>query len=211
MKIIGTVGWASVVVLGGLLLGFSGFVPGTRDAASVTASTTTGKAAIGGPFRLTTHQGEPLTNEDLSGKPYLLFFGFTHCPDVCPTTLYELTGLLRELGPNADRLTPLFVTVDPERDTQDLLASYMTSFDERILALRGTPEQTQEAVKAFAACAGKVLSEGGRYTMEHTAGVYMMGADGSFMGMLDMHEPEATRLEKLRRLANSAARNQEKQ
>src|SRR3546814_8194408 len=92
-----------------------------------------------------------LTNEDLKGKSYLVFFIFTHCPDICPTTLFELTGLMQDLGSDAEKITPLFITVDPERDTQELLASYMTSFDSRLLALRVTKEQTDQAVQAFAA------------------------------------------------------------
>src|SRR3546814_5497793 len=123
-------------------------------------------AAIGGPFELTTHRDGALTNEDLKGKPYLVFFGFTHCPDICPTTLFELTSLMQDLGPDAEKITPLFITIDPERDTQELLASYMTSFDSRILALRGTTEQTDQAVKAFAAYFKKVPLESGNYTMD---------------------------------------------
>jgi len=125
------------------------------------------------------------------------------CPDVCPTTLFELTDLMTELGATADRFNVAFITVDPERDTSEMLAGYMASFDTRIMALRGNPEQTQTAVKAFAAYARKVPTDGGNYTMDHTAGVYLMDADGDFKGTLDMHEPREVRLQKIRNLLNS--------
>ncbi|MEH6721550.1 MAG: SCO family protein [Aurantimonas endophytica] len=205
LKIIRITAWGAVAIVAGVLLAFSGILPGVERPGAVTSSTGTGAAAIGGPFELTTHRGETLTNEDLEGKPYLVFFGFTHCPDVCPTTLFELTGLLADLGPDADNITPLFITVDPDRDSQELLASYMTSFDPRILALRGTEEQTDEAVNAFAAYYEKVPLEGSNYTMDHTAGVYLFDAEGEFAGTLDLHEAREAQLQKLQRLAETAA------
>lgn len=205
LKIIRIGAWGAVAIVGGVLLAFSGILPGIERPGAVTSSMVTGVAAIGGPFELTTHRGETLTNVDLEGRPYLVFFGFTHCPDICPTTLFELTGLLADLGPGADKITPLFITVDPERDSQELLASYMTSFDPRILALRGTTEQTDQAATAFAAYYEKVPLEGGNYTMDHTAGVYLIDAEGEFMGTLDLHESQDTQLQKLRRLAETAA------
>src|SRR3546814_12219019 len=111
-------------MVGGALLSFSGVLP-DRDKREVTSSTVTDFAAMGGPFELTTHRDGALTNEDLKGKPYLVFFGFTHCPDICPTTLFELTSLMQDLGPDAEKITPLFITIDPERDTQEFLASYI--------------------------------------------------------------------------------------
>jgi len=140
------------------------------------------------------------TNEDLLGTPYAVFFGFTNCPDVCPTTLFELTGLLADLGADADRIEILFITVDPDRDTVEPLGAYMSAFDQRITALRGTPDETDAAVKAFRGYYRKVPIEGGEYTMDHTAGIILMGADGRFAGTLDLHEPKATQLAKLRRL-----------
>lgn len=159
-----------------------------------------GRAAVGGPFELVTHHGKPFTNADVTGRPYLVFFGFTHCPDICPTTLGELSVLMDELGEDANRFTPLMITVDPERDTAPVLAEYMASFDSRIIALTGTPARTATAVKAFKAYSSKVPLEGGNYTMDHTAGVFLMKASGEFSGMLDMHEAPEVRLEKLRRL-----------
>jgi len=202
-KLFRVVVWVAVAVFGVLLIGLTVFKPWQQQTKATITST--GIAAIGGPFELTSHRGETVDNARLAGKPYLAFFGFTHCPDVCPTTLFELTDFMRELGPAADRFNVLFFTVDPERDTQDLLAQYMTAFDERILALRGSREQTDAVVKAFAAYARKVPVEGGQYTMDHTAVVYLMDAEGRLIGTLDMHEPRETRMQKLRRLAGGGA------
>jgi protein SCO1/2 len=169
---------------------------------SVTVTSVSGETssppAIGGPFRLTSHKGETVTNESLKGKPYAVFFGFTHCPDVCPTTLFDLTNLLQELGPDGDKIIPVLITVDPERDPPQVLAEYMLAFDPRILALTGTREEVDVAVKAFKAFARRVPTEGG-YTMDHTALIYLMDEKGRFFSTLDRHEDKRAQLAKLRR------------
>lgn len=200
LRIFRIVTWLLVVIVAAWLF-VSGNLPRFRQ--EEMASSRTSTPAIGKPFELISHQGAVVNNATLKGKPYLAFFGFTHCPDVCPTTLFELTDLMTELGPVADRFNVAFITVDPERDTGEMLAGYMSSFDTRIMALRGTPEQTQTAVKAFAAYARKVPTDGGNYTMDHTAGVYLMDADGEFKGILDMHEPREVRLKKIRNLVGA--------
>lgn len=200
IKIFRIATWAAIAVLVAVLIGLSGLLPGTGPASQPAA---TGTARVGGPFSLTSHKGNTVDNAKLAGKPYLVFFGFTHCPDICPTTLYELTDLMAELGPAADRFTPLFITVDPERDTPEILAEYMTAFDERILALRGGQAETDTTVKAFAAYYRKVPTDGGGYTMDHTAGVILIDAEGRFAGKLDMHEPRETVLAKLKRLVGA--------
>lgn len=187
------------------LIGLAGsFLAG----AAIVAVTVAVKAPASGTakqraFELRTVDGAPFRSADLAGKPYLVFFGFTHCPDVCPTALFELTALLKDIGPAADRITPLFVSVDPERDTAELLKLYMTSFDPRIVALRGNAEQTKAAADAFSAYYRKVQTASDNYTMDHTAGLFLIRADGRLQGMLDMHEPRENQLEKLRRLAES--------
>ena len=181
-----------LLIIGYLLQSGGGKRVGEPDASST--------PSIGRPFELVSHRGQVIDNAVLKGKPYLAFFGFTHCPDICPTTLFELSDLMSELGPAASGFNVVFISVDPERDTQQLLNEYMTSFDRRILALRGTPEQTATAVKAFSAYARKVPTEDGSYTMDHTAGVYMMDANGSFKGTLDMHESREVRMKKIRNL-----------
>ncbi len=161
---------------------------------------TSGVAAIGGPFRLTSQTGAPVTEADLKGKPFAVFFGFTHCPDVCPTALFDISSLLKDLGPAGDRMQVLFVSVDPARDTPELLRTYLESFDPRITALTGTEEEVQAMAKAYRAFYRKVPTGGGNYTVEHTATVYLMGRSGEFVTALDAHENREAKLAKLKRL-----------
>jgi protein SCO1/2 len=152
---------------------------------------------VGGPFSLVDAAGKPVTDADFRGRPMLVFFGFTHCPEVCPTTLLEMTGWLKALGPEADKLQPLFVTVDPARDTPAQMALYLQSFDPRIRGLSGTQEQVDATVKAYKAYA-KRIPTGDDYTMDHTASVYVMDAAGRFRTLIDYHEDAATALAKIR-------------
>ena len=179
---------------------FVGVLPKTDESAQSASST----SQSGPAFELTSHKGQPVSNEALAGKPYLAFFGFTNCPDICPTTLFELTDLMDELGPVSDRFNVVLISVDPERDTQERLAKYMTAFDNRILALRGTLAQTEAALKTFGAKARKVPTAGDNYTMDHTAGVFLIDSRGNRAGVLDMHEPRNIRLEKLRNLVSKS-------
>jgi protein SCO1/2 len=146
-------------------------------------------AAIGGPFSLTDQNGHTVTDRDLKGRPFLVFFGFTHCPDVCPTALFEVSEVMRALGPDADRMRALFITVDPERDTPATLKDYLSSFDPRLSALTGDPEAVAAVAKAYRVYFKKVpLSEGG-YTMDHTAIVYLMNKDGKFVSPFNIKRP----------------------
>ncbi len=149
----------------------------------------TGKAAIGGPFTLVNQDGRSVTERDLAGRPHLVFFGFTHCPDVCPTTLQQISDVLAAMGPKADGLKVAFVSVDPERDTPEALKRYLASFDPRIMGLTGSPEQVRDAVKAYRAYAKKVPGRDGDYTMEHTALVYLMDARNEFVSALNLARP----------------------
>jgi protein SCO1/2 len=158
------------------------------------------QVAIGGPFRLTTQENETFSSDTLKGSPYLVFFGFTHCPEVCPTTLFDLSQNLAALGKDADRLKVLFITVDPARDTPDLMRTYLASFEPRIIGLTGSEEEIAAVAKAYRVYYRKVPTNDG-YTMDHTATVYLMGRDGGFVGTLDFHEPRETQLAKLTRLA----------
>jgi protein SCO1/2 len=160
---------------------------------------TTGVPAVGGPFSLVNHRGERVTHNTLKGKPTAYFFGFTHCPEVCPTTLFEMTQHLKELGPDADKLNVVFVTVDPERDTPELLKTYMEGFDPRIVALTGTPEEMAVAAKAFRIAYRKVPTEGGDYTMDHTSSVIVTDARGELVTLIDYHEEAPSALAKLKR------------
>lgn len=135
--------------------------------------------AIGGPFQLIDVQtGRQVTDRDFPGKWLMVFFGYTHCPDVCPTTLSNISDALLNLGPLADRIQPLFVTVDPLRDTQQVLADYAAAFDPRIVGLTGTPDQVARAAEAYGVYYAK-REVGDDYYMDHTATIYLMRPDGS--------------------------------
>ncbi len=161
-------------------------------------------SAIGGPFTLTDQHGTTVTDASLKGHPSAMFFGYTFCPDVCPTTLSDLTLLMEKLGPDGDKLKVYFVTVDPERDTQEQLATYLQAFDPRFLGLTGSRPAIDQIIKEYRVYAKKVPLEGGSYTMDHTASVYLLDNDGRLTGTLDYHEKEETALAKLKRLIGGA-------
>ncbi len=151
----------------------------------------TGTASVGGPFALTTQEGRTLTDKDLRGSPFLVFFGFTHCPDICPTKLFEISEVLRAAGPKGEKLRALFVTVDPERDTPEIMKSYLGSFDPRIIGLSGDRPAIDAMIKAYRAYARKVPLQGDDYTMDHTALVYLMAKDGGFIGAFNIEQTPA--------------------
>lgn len=155
--------------------------------------------AIGGAFSLVDTEGRRVSDADLKGKPAAMFFGFTHCPDVCPTTLVEASGWLKALGPDAEKLRVVFVSVDPERDTPELLKAYLSSFDARITGLTGTVAEVDAIKKAYRVFARKV-PQGATYTVDHSASVYLMDADGRFTGTIAWQEAPESALAKLRRL-----------
>jgi protein SCO1 len=143
-------------------------------------------AAIGGPFSLVDQNGQPFSDKDLKGKSFLVFFGFTHCPDVCPTTLFEISEIMRNLGPAADRTAALFISVDPERDTPEAMKDYLSSFDQHIRGLTGDAAGLAAVAKAYRVYYKKVPLDGGDYTMDHTAIVYLMDKDGRFVAPFNM-------------------------
>jgi protein SCO1 len=148
-------------------------------------------AAVGGSFALVSHEGKTVTERDFLGSPFLVFFGFTHCPDVCPTKLFEISEVLRATGERGRSLRALFITVDPERDTPEVLKSYLGSFDERIVGLTGDGAAIDAAVRAYRGFARKVPLKDGGYTMEHTALVYLMDGKGRFVSSLNLQRPPA--------------------
>ena len=143
-------------------------------------------AAIGGPFSLTDPNGRTVTEAEFKGKPFLVFFGFTHCPEVCPTTLFEISEIVRKLGPDADRLRAVFISIDPERDTPEVLKEYLSSFDPRLVGLTGDPDAIAAVAKAYRVYYKKVPVEGGDYTMDHTAIVYLMDKEGRFVSPFNL-------------------------
>lgn len=141
----------------------------------------TAASAIGGPFQLVDQTGQAVTEKSLQGKPTIIFFGFTHCPDVCPTALFEMSEVLRAMGKDAGRINAYFVSVDPERDTPEVMKSYLGSFDPTLKGLTGTPEAVASVISAYRVYAKKVPLKDGDYTMDHTALIYLMDRDGRFV------------------------------
>ena len=158
-------------------------------------------AQIGGPFDLVDQTGRRVTDRDLLGKPTLIAFGFTTCPDVCPMTLTHMTSWLRALGPAGDRLNVIYVTVDPERDTPQQLRAYLSAFDPRIKGLTGAPEGVDQIAREYRVFHQKVPLAGGGYTVDHATTLYLMDAKGRFVRPLRFDQPDAEALPALRRLA----------
>jgi len=141
-----------------------------------------GQALIGAPFTLTDHTGKRVTEQDFRGRIMLVFFGFTFCPDVCPSGLQVISAALDKLGPKADRIVPVFITVDPERDTPDKLAMYVQSFHPRLVGLTGSAAEIEAVTKAYRVYVRKVAdpkSTAG-YTIDHSAIIYVMAPDGTY-------------------------------
>jgi protein SCO1 len=150
-------------------------------------------AAIGGPFQLTDQGGQTVTEKNLQGRPTLIFFGFTHCPDVCPTELFQVSEILRAMGSDADRVNAYFVSVDPERDTGAVMKDYLSSFDPHLKGLTGDPAAVAKVISDYRVYAKKVPLKDGDYTMDHTALIYLMDRDGKFVSpfRLDRKPEEA--------------------
>jgi protein SCO1/2 len=143
-------------------------------------------AAIGGPFQLTDQNGKTVTDKNLKGKPTLIFFGYTHCPDVCPTSLFEISEVLRAMGKDADKVNAVFISVDPERDTPAAMKDYLSSFDPHLEGLSGDPAETAKVITSYRVYAKKVPTKDGDYTMDHTALIYLMDRDGRFVSPFNL-------------------------
>jgi protein SCO1/2 len=159
-----------------------------------------GAPAIGGPFTLTGSDGKPFSSSRLSGSPYLIFFGFTHCPDVCPTTLARLTRLRAQLPDGERKLPILFVSVDPERDGPQEVGRYSALFGTPVIGLTGSPAAIDRVKKQFGVFSEKVAGEGGDYSVDHSASVFLMDRQGKFLATISPEEGDAVALQKLRRL-----------
>ena len=153
-------------------------------------------AAIGGPFQLTDQNGKAVTDKDLKGKPTLIFFGYTHCPDVCPTSLFEISEVLRAMGKDADKVNAVFISVDPERDTPTTMKEYLSSFDPHLEGLSGDPAETAKVITSYRVYAKKVPTKDGDYTMDHTALIYLMDREGRFVSPFNLKRtPEEAAVE----------------
>ena len=156
---------------------------------------------LGAPFTLTDQNGAPITEAAFEGHPSVLFFGFTHCPEVCPTTLFEISGWLKDLGDEGKDLRVFFISVDPERDTPDVMKGYTQAFTDRITGITGEPAKVHAMAKSFGIFWRKVELEGGDYTVDHTASVLLLDGSGDFAGTIAYGENPETAIAKLKRLA----------
>ncbi|WP_113155625.1 SCO family protein [Nitratireductor sp. OM-1] len=158
--------------------------------------------AFGVPFELVDQDGNTITEAAFRDGPTVVFFGFTHCPEVCPTTLFELDGYLEELGEEGEEIEPYFVSIDPERDTPEVMKTYLSNFSDRITGITGVPEKVAAMAKGFSIYVRKVELEGDDYTMDHTASILLLDSDGDFFGTIAYEENRDTAIAKLKRLAN---------
>lgn len=196
MKAVRVVLWTAVIIMAGALGWLTYSVTQSSDKIA--------EAPFGVPFQLVDQNGQPISEQAFRGKPTALFFGFTHCPEVCPTTLFELDGWLKKVDPEAKGLQAYFVTVDPERDTPAILGQYISNVTDRVTGIAGNPAKVAEVIKGFRVYAKKVpLDESkpdGDYTMDHTASVFLLDAEGRFKGTIAYGENPDTAVKKLENL-----------
>lgn len=198
MKTLRIILWGGVLVFAGLLGWLTFQVTQSKEQIA--------EAPFGVPFQLIDQTGKPITEQAFRGKPTALFFGFTHCPEICPTTLFELNGWLEKVDPDGTRLQAYFVTVDPERDSPEMLNNYISNVTKRVIGIGGPPEKVAEVVKGFRVYAKKIpLDENdpnGDYTMDHTASVFLLDAGGRFKGTISYGENPDVAVQKLENLKN---------
>ncbi len=170
------------------------------DSVRVAAKGSSGVPRIGGTFQLTDQHGRTVGDSDLRGRPALIFFGYTQCPDVCPMTLLRLTEALELLGPTGDAIQPVFITIDPLRDTPDVIADYIANFDPRFIGLTGTRQQIANVERAFAvyAKAADGAATNANYLIDHTALTYLIGPDGAFRAFIQQTLSPRDMAEKIR-------------
>jgi len=191
------------VILAGFLigaLGGTGALVLTRGGSGPNVETS-GKALIGGPFALIDQTGKAVTDRDFRGKYMLVFFGFTHCPDICPAELQVMAASLDELGDKAKDVVPIFITLDPERDTQEAMAAYVKNFGQRFVGLTGSPQAIADAAKAYRISYSKFQEDKASrdYSIDHSALVYLMGKDGEYITHFAYGTSAAKMIETLRR------------
>jgi protein SCO1/2 len=180
-----------------------------RPSPKPATSVSTTASQIGGPFALVDLDGKPVTDRDLIGRPTVIYFGFTYCPEVCPTTLASLTQWLKALGRDADKLNLAFITIDPERDTPAQMKRYLKAFDPRLRGLTGSPSQVEQAAHQYLVFYTKVDLGRGAYTMDHSTSMYLMDRQGHLADVIAYQEPSNDAIDKLRRLAKAGWRRDE--
>ncbi|MFS2176623.1 SCO family protein [Rhizobium pisi] len=201
MKTFRIVIWVAVLLIAGVLGVLTLYPMKSREVVA--------EAPFGVPFTLVSQSGQPITEQALRGKPTALFFGFTHCPEVCPTTLFELNGWMEKVDPDGTKLQAYFVTVDPERDTPEIMDQYVSNVSKRITGISGPPDKIAEVIKGFRVYAKKVpvdeKNPNGDYTMDHTASVFLLDSAGRFSGTIAYGENPDTAVKKLENLVSKGS------
>ncbi|MDS7597515.1 SCO family protein [Agrobacterium tumefaciens] len=191
--------WAVVVVLGGII--------GWLTLEMTKAREEMVETAYGVPFELTAQNGQPITEKAFTGKPTAIFFGFTHCPEVCPTTLFELNGWMEKVDPAGDKMQAYFISVDPERDTPEIMQQYVSNVSKRIIGVTGSADKIAETLKGYRIYAKKVPVDekdpNGDYTMDHTASVILLDSEARFAGTIAYGENPDVAVQKLENLVKS--------
>lgn len=191
--------WAVVVVLGGVI--------GWLTLEMTKAREEMVETAYGVPFELTAQNGQPITEKAFTGKPTAIFFGFTHCPEVCPTTLFELNGWMEKVDPAGDKMQAYFISVDPERDTPEIMQQYVSNVSKRIIGVTGSADKIAETLKGYRIYAKKVPVDekdpNGDYTMDHTASVILLDSEARFAGTIAYGENPDVAVQKLENLVKS--------
>ena len=189
--------WAALAALFLLSVGFMGWQYAVRG----TDQSLTSGLKLGTDFTLVDHNGDTITQAAFAGRPTMVFFGFTHCPEVCPTTLYEMAGWFNALGDQGKDLQAFFISVDPERDTPEVMKSYAEALTDRVTGITGDPDEIAKVIAAWHVYAAKIPTDDGNYTMDHTASVFLIDENGAFKGTIAYGENPETAIAKLRRLA----------
>lgn len=193
--------WGLVAITGGAFGGYF-YINGIQPQQ---AQQLTGAPQIGGSFELTDHNGATITEAALQGSPSVLFFGFTHCPEICPTTLSDISGWLEETGDEGKNIKSYFITVDPERDPPEVMKDYVTAFSDRITGITGTPENISQILRNYRIFANKVRLGNGDYTMDHTASVILLDNKGEFVSTISYGEVPSVAVDKLKLLAKRSS------
>lgn len=199
MKNFRIVVWVIVLVLAGAL-GWLSFDL-TRPTPMIA-----GGGPFGVPFTLVAQNGQPITEQAFRGKPTALFFGYTHCPDVCPTTLFEMDGWLQKVDPDGSKINAFFITVDPDRDTPEIMNEYVSNVSKRITGISGPPDKVLDMVRGYRVYFKKVPADdkdpNGDYTMDHSASVFLLDGKSNFSGTIAYQEDPDTAVKKLQNLIN---------
>ena len=202
---------ASLALAGALVLGVASLGYAQTTAQSKVESTRlmselmSGKGQVGGPFTLLDHTGKKRSLAEFKGKVVLIYFGYMFCPDICPTDLSNLAALLKRLGKDSDQVQAIFITLDPARDTPELIGKYVQHFDKRILGLRGTEQQTKQVATQYKTFYEKVSLKGNQYVIDHTAFTYIVNRAGKYLAFF----PPGTSPERMEVMVREALANPE--